>query len=171
MKRGIENIKVSSFWGVYDEESRDPSTSFVHFIHSFRSGWRVVYVFWVPSTDFTILSIFMINRREQGREGEETALQWYLDRGWTLVAQNYTIRWGELDLIVENDEKLVFVEVKIINRIEDMHDYITRGKMGHIKRTLQRYLIDFPSDKEIQIDVVFIQQGEILEVFKNVTMK
>ena len=112
----------------------------------------------------------MVNRREQGKEGEDIALQRYLDHGWNFVDANYTIRWWELDLIIENDEKIVFVEVKIINWIEDMHDYITRGKMGHVKRTIKRYLIDFPTKKEIQIDVVFVQQGEVLEVFENVTI-
>ena len=97
-------------------------------------------------------------------------MQRYLDRGWRFVNANYTIRGGELDLIVENDEKIVFVEVKIINWIEDMHDYITRGKMGFIKRTVQHYLVQHPTEKEIQIDVVFIQHGEVLEVFENVTL-
>lgn len=112
----------------------------------------------------------MVNRRKQGKEWEDIALQRYLDRGWHFVDANYTIRGGELDLIVENDEKIVFIEVKIINWIEDMHEYITRGKMGFVKRTVKWYLVDFPTEKDIQIDVVFVQQGEVLEVFENVTI-
>ncbi len=112
----------------------------------------------------------MVNRRIQWKGWENVALQRYLDRGWGFVKQNYTIRGWEIDLIVKNDEKIVFIEVKIINWIEDMHDYITRGKMWYVQRTVNRYLLKYPTDKEIQIDAVFVQHWKVLEVFENVTM-
>lgn len=111
-----------------------------------------------------------MNKRSQGNEGEEIALQAYLDDGYSLLDRNYTIRGGEIDLIVQNKDHLVFVEVKVVDSIEDLHNYITWAKLKHITKTIQRYLRTNPTDKTIQIDVVFVQQGSILEIYKNVTL-
>lgn len=47
-----------------------------------------------------------------GKEGEEAALQFYLHRGYQLAASNWRYEKLELDLIVRQDNWLVFVEVK-----------------------------------------------------------
>ena len=87
-----------------------------------------------------------------------------------MVERNFTIRGGEIDLIVENAEQLCFVEVKVVDSIDDLHNYITSAKLKHITKTIQRYLHTNPTDKTIQIDVVFVQDGKILETYKNVTL-
>lgn len=47
-----------------------------------------------------------------GRKGEEAALQHLLKEGYLLRARNYRCRWGEIDIIVQRGEELVFVEVR-----------------------------------------------------------
>jgi putative endonuclease len=51
-----------------------------------------------------------------GKRGEQLALQEYLKVGYKLVAQNVRLHGyrqiGEIDLIVQKDRELVFVEVK-----------------------------------------------------------
>ncbi len=111
-----------------------------------------------------------MNKRSQGKEGEEIALQAYLEEWYSLVERNFTIRGGEIDLIVENAEHLHFVEVKVVDSIDDLHNYITSAKLKHITKTIQRYLHTHPTTKTIQIDIVFVQQGSILEIYRNVTL-
>ena len=48
-----------------------------------------------------------------GRWGEETAAAYLRRRHYTIVAANYRCRLGEIDLIAENRDYLVFVEVKL----------------------------------------------------------
>lgn len=51
-------------------------------------------------------------RQHLGRLGERLALE-HLERlGYALVARNHRTRHGELDLVVADQEALVFVEVK-----------------------------------------------------------
>jgi len=54
-----------------------------------------------------------VNRRELGTLGESFVGQ-YLERclGWRVIEKNWKTRFGELDLIAENEDELVAVEVK-----------------------------------------------------------
>ena len=50
--------------------------------------------------------------REIGEAGERLAARHYEARGYTLLAQNYHSRHGEVDLILKTGDTLVFCEVK-----------------------------------------------------------
>ena len=54
----------------------------------------------------------MLERKATGYYGEEIAKKALEKRGYRLVVKNYTIRGGEIDLIMEKGDELVFVEVK-----------------------------------------------------------
>jgi putative endonuclease len=51
-------------------------------------------------------------RRQLGRTGEELAAEHLERRGFVILDRNYRTRWGELDLVACDDERLVFCEVK-----------------------------------------------------------
>lgn len=50
--------------------------------------------------------------QEKGRIGEEKALAYLITQGLKLVGQNYSCRLGEIDLIMQDKDHLVFVEVR-----------------------------------------------------------
>jgi putative endonuclease len=98
-----------------------------------------------------------MHTRQKWAIGEEIALQWYLSRGWKLVSQNFTMRWGEIDLIVENTSERRYIEVKMIDSIDDLHWFVTTRKLQRVTKTLTYHGIKFPTDKLIQLDVVFVK--------------
>ena len=53
-----------------------------------------------------------MNRWRRGRDGEQRAEQYLSDRGYTVLARNFRSRIGEIDIIAEKDDRIVFVEVK-----------------------------------------------------------
>lgn len=54
-----------------------------------------------------------MDRAETGRRGEGAAARLYSQRGCTVLARNYRTRYGELDLILrDQQEGLIFCEVK-----------------------------------------------------------
>ena len=51
-------------------------------------------------------------RRQRGDAAEQRASEWLRAKGLTLVAQNWQCRLGEIDLIMQHDDMLVFIEVR-----------------------------------------------------------
>ncbi|MFP1682437.1 YraN family protein [Alloalcanivorax sp. C16-1] len=51
-------------------------------------------------------------RRQRGLRAERRVLEWLRERGLTPLAANYRCRLGEVDLIMEHGDTLVFVEVR-----------------------------------------------------------
>ena len=47
-----------------------------------------------------------------GRRAEAKALELLRLTGWRLLDRNWRCRWGELDLVLEKDRRLLVVEVK-----------------------------------------------------------
>ncbi len=54
----------------------------------------------------------MSGNRSLGISGEQAALEFFKQNGYSLREQNYRVPCGEIDLILEKDRELVFVEVK-----------------------------------------------------------
>lgn len=53
-----------------------------------------------------------VNRRLVGERYEQLALTHLTQAGLTLIARNVTYRHGELDLIMQQDATIVFIEVR-----------------------------------------------------------
>ncbi|HET9730310.1 MAG TPA: YraN family protein [Acidimicrobiia bacterium] len=51
-------------------------------------------------------------RRLVGDAGEAAVAQWYRARGYEIVARNWRVREGEIDLVVRRGATIVFCEVK-----------------------------------------------------------
>ena len=54
----------------------------------------------------------MPSKQDVGRAGEDEAITFFLEKGFSLVDRNWHCRLGELDVVVEKDKHLHFVEVK-----------------------------------------------------------
>ena len=54
---------------------------------------------------------------ENGRKGEEKAVDYLLSKGYTILERNWVMRGGEIDIIARApDATIVFVEVKYTQR-------------------------------------------------------
>jgi len=53
-----------------------------------------------------------MNNREFGRKGENIAEEYLKDKKYKIVCKNFYTRRGEIDIIAQKDNYLVFVEVK-----------------------------------------------------------
>lgn len=53
-----------------------------------------------------------MNNIQKGRVGESIALRYLIDNKANILATNYRINSGEIDIIAKINEELVFIEVK-----------------------------------------------------------
>lgn len=98
----------------------------------------------------------MDNKHLIGRTGEAAAARYLKQKGYTVVGQNYSCRFGEIDLIVRDDAFIVFVEVKT-RKNEDFasaREYVTYAKQGRIRKTAMLWLGQNQTDLQPRFDVI-----------------
>jgi len=96
----------------------------------------------------------------RGQQAESQACDYLRERGLNLVERNFRCKLGELDLIMQDGETLVFVEVKYRGRTDYGHgsEAVDRGKQLKLIRAAQVYLQQHPElmNTPMRFDVVSI---------------
>lgn len=100
----------------------------------------------------------MKNQRQTGSEAEQTACEWLEAKGYRLRARQFFSRWGELDLVMQDGETLVFIEVKMRRsaRYGSPLEAVTARKQQRLTRSAQAYLLQHPHQGPLRFDVVGI---------------
>ena len=101
--------------------------------------------------------------------GEWVALDWYIQKWYCFLDKNFTIRGGEIDLIVENESFIVFIEVKVVDSIEEWSGYLSARKLQAIERSIEEYCYRKWIEKEIRLDLVFVKNQQVIEIFENIS--
>ena len=100
----------------------------------------------------------MAESHDLGQKGEELAEEHLKKAGYKILFRNW--KWGkhEIDIIAENNEFIVFVEVKTRNDDFRMHPVtaVTKDKQRTIIWAANGYLQKFGIDKESRFDVVTV---------------
>lgn len=102
------------------------------------------------------------SRRDTGRIGEELAAQHLSANGFRVIGRNYACAFGEVDLIAEGEDGLLFVEVRTRRRpyLVAPEDTVTRPKAARVMRTAQHYLMRKGlDDRQWRIDVIAVEIG------------
>ncbi len=103
------------------------------------------------------------HRRGLGRRGEALAEAYFRTQEYNIIARNYRCRAGEMDLIVEQDGTLVFVEVRTRRGTAagTPEESITPIKAQRLITVAETYRQERPGAPESwRIDVVAIEVGE-----------
>lgn len=102
-------------------------------------------------------------RRQFGDRAEDAAARMLAAKGMRIRAKQFRSRTGEIDLIVEDGDEIVFVEVKArtTNRFGYPEEAVTKTKLQKIARTAEWYLAAHRLlDRPWRIDVVGIEFSE-----------
>lgn len=93
-----------------------------------------------------------------GAWGEALAAQYLRKKKYTIVAAGFRSRFGEIDLIAEHKQYLVFVEVKLrkSDAFAAARDYVDRRKQDKLRVTASMYLSRYPTKLQPRFDVVEI---------------
>ena len=83
----------------------------------------------------------MVDNIGFGKKAEDLALRLLERRGWKLVDRHVCFREGEIDLIVEKDGGLLFVEVKgrRSSAFGDVVEALTTGKTRRLRKVVIRW--------------------------------
>lgn len=100
----------------------------------------------------------MATNKISGAWGEALAAEYLRKKHYKLVAAGYHCRFGEIDLIVQNKQYLVFVEVKLRKtaNFAAAREYVNHAKQDRIRVTASMYLSQNPTKLQPRFDVVEI---------------
>lgn len=101
-------------------------------------------------------------RKRLGEAGEEIAARELIRRGYAVRERNWRCAEGELDIIAERENVLVFVEVRTRrgNRFGTPEDSITPAKRAHLIAAAQSYLeAHSMQDRDWRIDVAAVEMS------------
>ncbi|GAB1446809.1 MAG: YraN family protein [Cyclobacteriaceae bacterium] len=109
----------------------------------------------------------MTDKIKRGFEGEGLAISFLENKGYQLVVRNYRYKRSEIDLIVEKDNWLVFVEVKTRSSVAFGYpeEFVDEKKANKIMEGAENYIIENDWKGNVRYDVVAITlQGDEPEI-------
>lgn len=82
------------------------------------------------------------NKREIGKQAELEARLFLQKQGLRVIAQNYTCHYGEIDLIMRDNDEVIFIEVRSRYRIDYGHasETINKAKQRKIIKAATHFL-------------------------------
>jgi putative endonuclease len=101
-----------------------------------------------------------INHRVQGKVGEDLAANFLERKGLKIIKRNYRFERGEIDLIAEEGDELVFVEVKArrSSAFGAPEDAVTEEKQKQVHAVADGYLFEYDIDnRPCRFDVVAVE--------------
>ena len=106
---------------------------------------------------------------KQGEQAEELAHQFLINQGLKPVCQNFRCKLGEIDLIMEDGNTLVFVEVRYrkSDKFGSAVESITQRKQSRIIAATNFYLMTNKIDQPIRFDVIGISNNQPLNWIHN----
>ncbi|MCK8827122.1 YraN family protein [Natroniella acetigena] len=113
-----------------------------------------------------------MNKREQGARGEKIAKKFLRKKGYQILEENFWTRYGEIDLIGQDGDYLVFIEVKLSTSrsFASPLEKVDYKKRQHLIRVARYYLSLQQQEIDFRFDVVAIlsyQQQNKIKLIKN----
>lgn len=117
----------------------------------------------------------LINRQKaykKGRDGENLALAFLIEKGYTLLEKNYKKKQGEIDLIVTSpDRSIIFVEVKYYhpNTLIEAEYAITKKKKQRLLATAKYYIYQNNiTDSMFRFDLIVVNEHNSYTHYENI---
>jgi len=110
-----------------------------------------------------------MEKQIKGKVGEDHILKKLEKEGYRLLHRNFFVRGGEIDLVLEKKQRLVFVEVKTrsSDHFGSPFDSITAQKKRHLRRAAELYIQQYhleERDVEFWAAAVYMDRdGKILK--------
>ena len=113
-------------------------------------------------------------KNQVGAYGEQIAVKYLQNKGFSIVETNYLKKWGEIDVVaretVENKQIIHFVEVKAVSYETKSalahavshetwrpEEQVTEFKLKKLHRAIETWLLENNCESDWQIDVLAVR--------------
>lgn len=99
-----------------------------------------------------------MNTQKIGKKGEDIASIFLENKGYAILEKNYRYQRNEIDLIVQKNELLIFVEVKLRSNTDYgmPEEVVSEAQKIRIISTADKYIFTKNWQKDIRFDIISI---------------
>lgn len=112
-----------------------------------------------------------LNKRKIGTEYEEIAAKYLMDHGYRILERNYRNRYGEIDIIAEKTNVIIYIEIKYrsSNKYGDPLEAVDYRKQKRISKIAMYHYIQYGAkcNKQCRFDVIGINEQGIIRHVEN----
>ncbi len=107
-----------------------------------------------------------LTTKQSGNKAEKQASDYLISQGFCILEHNYHKRYGEIDIIAQKDDTLIFVEVKMRkNPIFDTRYLISPSKQKKIIKVAKEYIARYDyTQKYCRFDVILIEKEKLTHI-------
>ncbi|MVO99176.1 YraN family protein [Paenibacillus lutrae] len=109
-------------------------------------------------------------RQSLGKYGENKAEEHLQGLGYRILARNWRCRYGELDLIAEHEDVVVFIEVRtrrLTGRFGYAKESVDGRKQTKVRQISQMYLHSVKQqERKLRFDVITVEMSALSEFVK-----
>jgi putative endonuclease len=108
----------------------------------------------------------MRSKIDIGRQGEELAAAFLEKKGFVVVARNYRYKHAEIDLIVQKDDWMIFVEVKArsSSAFGEPETFVDWKKGRKMMEAAEEFIFSNDWKGHIRFDIVSVKLGNPPEI-------
>ena len=100
----------------------------------------------------------MAQHNDLGKKGEQLAIDFLIEKGYTILEKNYRYLKAEVDIIAQNKDVLAVIEVKTrsTDYFGNPQDFVNPKKIKLLLSAIDYYVIENDLDVEVRFDIIAI---------------
>ncbi|MFY0629028.1 MAG: YraN family protein [Flavobacteriaceae bacterium] len=104
----------------------------------------------------------MSKHYELGKEGEQLAVNYLLEKGYQILERNWRYQKAEIDIIAQKENTVAVVEVKTrsTNEFGNPQDFIKPKKIKLLVSATNEYVTQRDLDVEVRFDIIAITKTQ-----------
>ncbi len=111
--------------------------------------------------------INMAQHNELGKKGEQLAVNYLLQHGYTVIERNYRFDKAEVDIIAKKSDILAIVEVKTRSTVDygNPQDFVKPKQIKNLVKAVDEYIIINDLDVEVRFDIIaIVKQNNVYNI-------
>jgi len=95
---------------------------------------------------------------EFGKEGEEIATAYLVNKGYLILCRNYRYLKAEIDIIAQKGNTIAIIEVKLRSSVyfENIAETVSKKKIGLLVTAADYYININEIEREVRFDIITI---------------
>ena len=109
----------------------------------------------------------MAQHNELGKKGEQIAVDFLRENGYTIIERNYRFDKAEVDIIGRKDNILAITEVKTRSSLDfgNPQDFVRPKQIKNLVKAVDAYVNSNNLDVEVRFDIIAIsKQGKTYKI-------